>query len=157
VNRDNIICFRTSDELRKALERLSRTERRSLSSTIENILYAYLEQREPKTSAEDKRRHPRKKISAPALVSTHDGEIHAGVVQDMSLGGIHISLPSTFECEVRDDLRLRVVFTLPESARPLSMECIPRYLRAGTQTGIGASFIDTDFQCYQALRNHLTH
>ena len=89
------------------------------------------------------------------MVSAHDGAVHAGMVQDMSLGGIHISLPPTFECEIRDDFRLHVVFTLPESARPLSMDCIPRHRRAGDQTSIGASFIDTDFQCYQALRNHL--
>ena len=155
MNRDNIICFRTSDELRKALEKISRAERRSLSSTIENILYAHLEQREPRMPREDKRRYPRKKITAPALVSARDGEIHAGMVQDMSLGGINVSLPPSFECEVGDGFRLRVVFTLPESSKPLSMECIPRHLHAGDQTAVGASFVDTDFQCYQALRSHL--
>jgi hypothetical protein len=156
MTRDNIICFRTSEELRKALERISRSERRSLSSTIENILYVYLEQREPKMPREDKRRYPRKKISSPALVSTRDGEIHAGTVHDMSLGGVNILLPPTFQCEIGDDSRLYVVFTLPESTRPVNIECIPRYLRAGDQASIGASFTNTDFQCYQALRNHLT-
>jgi len=123
MTRDNIICFRTSEELRKALERISRSERRSLSSTIENILYVYLEQREPKMPREDKRRYPRKKISSPALVSTRDGEIHAGTVHDMSLGGVNILLPPTFQCEIGDDSRLYVVFTRQYRVHPPLPPC----------------------------------
>ena len=45
--RDITICFRTSEDLRKELERISTSERRSLSSLIENILYDYMELKEP--------------------------------------------------------------------------------------------------------------
>lgn len=155
MTRDTVICFRTSEELRKALEKISATDRRSLSSTIEKILYAHVEQREPGGATGEKRRYPRKKISAPALVSGLDGTLHAGMVHDMSLGGIHLTAPQDFPCEVRDDFRLSVVFTLPESERPLTMQCTPRHMSSGTQTNIGASFVDTDFMSYQALQDHL--
>ncbi len=93
--RDTVICFRTSDDLRKALEKVSETDRRSLSSVIENILYDYVERREPKGVGEEKRRYPRKKISAPALVTDLDGVVHAGMVNDISLGGLHHLGPRT--------------------------------------------------------------
>ena len=155
MTRDTVICFRTSEILRKALEKFSEADRRSLSSTIENILYAYVEQREPRAVDEEKRRYPRKRISAPALVTGPDGTVHAGTITDISLGGIHVSLPREFECEVRDDLRLAVVFTLPESTRPLTIQCQPRHVTTDGQTGVGASFVDADFQSYRVLQDDL--
>jgi len=156
VTRDTVICFRTSDNLRKALEKFSEADRRSLSSTIENILYAYVEQREPRGVVDgEKRRYPRKRISAPALVTGPDGTVHAGMVKDISLGGIYVSLPKEFQVELRDDLRLGVVFTLPESTKVLSIECLPRHVATDGQTSIGASFVDTDFQSYRALQDNL--
>ena len=94
--RDTGICFRTSEDLRKALEKISVMDRRTLSSVVENILYDYIKQREPKAVAEEKRRYPRIKISAPALVSGLNGAVHAGVVNDISLGGINLSVPTSF-------------------------------------------------------------
>lgn len=155
VTRDTVICFRTSEHLRKSLEKFSEVDRRSLSSTIENILYAYVEQREPKSVDVEKRRYPRKRISAPALVTDPDGTVHAGTVNDISLGGIHISLPKDFQCEVREDLRPAVVFTLPDSTRPLTIQCLPRHVHTDGQTGVGASFVDTDFQSYRVLQDNL--
>ncbi|MGA3174308.1 MAG: PilZ domain-containing protein [Syntrophorhabdales bacterium] len=153
--RDTVICFRTSDDLRKALEKISTADRRSLSSVIENILYDYVERKEPCRIEEEKRRYPRKKVSAPALVTSLDGTVHAGMVNDISLGGINFSVPNTFQQEVRDDLKISVVFTLPQSERPLTMQCAPRHVRSNGQTSIGASLIDTDFQSYRNLQNYL--
>ena len=155
MSRDTVICFRTSDELRKALEKISGEERRSLSSCIENILCADIEEREPKSVDREKRRYPRKKISAPALVRSPDGAVHAGMLHDMSLGGIQISVPPGFQCEVGDDCAISVVFTLPGGERALTVECQPRHIHSDGQTTIGASFIDTDFQSYQMLQGHI--
>ncbi len=155
MTRDTVICFRTSDELRKALEKISQADRRSLSSVIENILYDYVGHRGPKGLRGEKRRHSRKKISAPALVTDAAGTVHAGMVNDVSLGGLHVSVPDGFPCEMREDEKVSIVFTLPASGRPLSMQCMPRHVRVNGQTNIGASFIDTDFQSYQALQNFL--
>jgi hypothetical protein len=154
--RDTVICFRTSDDLRKALEKVSETDRRSLSSVIENILYDYVERREPKGVSEEKRRYPRKKVSAPALVTDLDGVVHAGMVNDVSLGGLHISVPNSFQQEMREDSKISVVFTLPQSEKPLTMQCAPRYVRPNGQINIGASLVDTDFHSYRTLQHYLT-
>jgi hypothetical protein len=154
--RDTVICFRTSEDLRNALEKLSETDRRSLSSVIEHILYDYVERKEPEGGSEERRRHPRKKISAPALVTDLDGVVHAGMVNDISLGGLHISVPNNFQQEMREDSRISVVFTLPQSEKPLTMQCAPRYIRSNGQIGIGASLVDTDFHSYRTLQNYLT-
>ncbi len=154
--RDTVICFRTSDDLRKALEKVSELERRSLSSVIENVLYDYVKLREPKGVDEEKRRYPRKKVSAPALVTDLDGVVHAGMVNNVSLGGLHISVPDNFHVELREDSTISVVFTLPQSEKPLTMQCVPRYVHANGQINIGASLVDTDFHSYQTLQNYIT-
>ena len=41
MKKDAVICFRLSEELKRALEQIAKVERRSLSSTIENILYNF--------------------------------------------------------------------------------------------------------------------
>jgi predicted transcriptional regulator len=44
--KDTMMCVRVSSDLRRALERISKAERRSLSSTVEYILHATIEERE---------------------------------------------------------------------------------------------------------------
>jgi hypothetical protein len=141
--------------LRKALERISEADRRSLSSVIEHILYDYVGQREPGGAMEEKRRFPRKRISAPALVSGFGEAVQAGVVNDVSLGGIHFSVPAALKLDMDEAPTISVVFTLPQSSSPVTIQCRPRHIRANGQTGIGAALVDTDFQSYQALQNYL--
>jgi hypothetical protein len=154
--RDTGICFRTSEDLRKALEKISVMDRRTLSSVVENILYDYIKQREPKAVAEEKRRYPRIKISAPALVSGLNGAVHAGVVNDISLGGINLSVPTSFPHDMRPNSKISVVFTLRMSEKPLTMQCSLRHIRLDDQKSIGASLIDTDFHSYRILQDYLT-
>jgi hypothetical protein len=153
--KDTVICFRISKDLRSALKRISKTDRRSLSSTIEYILYAHIEQRSLQDIAEEKRRYPRKTISAPALVRGPDGAVHAGMVRDISLGGICVSAPADFPCGAGEDFRISVVFTLPQSEISLAVECIPRHVRPGSRVHVGASFIHDGCPGYEAIRRHL--
>ena len=153
--RGNTICFRTTEDLRKALEKLSVTERRTLSSVVENILYDYIKQREPKAATEEKRRYLRVKISAPALVSGLNRAVHAGVVNDISLGGINLSLPTSFPHDMRLNSKISVVFTLRTSEKALTMECSLRHIRPDDRKSIGASLIDTDFHSYRILQDYL--
>jgi hypothetical protein len=154
--RGNTICFRTTEDLRKALEKLSVMERRTLSSVVENILYDYIKQREPKAATEEKRRYLRVKISAPALVSGLNGAVHAGVVNDISLGGINLSVPASFPHDMRPNSKISIVFTLRMSEKPLSMQCSLRYIRSDDPKSIGVSLIDTDFHSYRILQDYLT-
>ncbi len=155
MSRDTVICFRTSEELRKALEKLSGEGKRSLSSCIESILYAHIEEREPKGVDRERRRYPRKKISAPALVKGPDGAVHAGMLHDISLDGIRISVPRGFQCEAGGESTISVIFTLPEGEMALTMECLPRHIHSNLQTTVGASFFSTDFKSYQTLQSYV--
>jgi len=154
--RDTGICFRTSEDLRKALEKISVMDRRTLSSVVENILYDYIKQREPKAVAEEKRRYPRIKISAPALVSGLNGAVHAGVVNDISLGGINLSVPTSFPHDLRPNSTISVIFSLRMSEKPLTMQCSLRHIRSEDRKSIGALLIDTDFHSYRVLQDYLT-
>jgi hypothetical protein len=155
--KDALICLRISNDLRSSLRRISELDRRSLSSTVENILYTYTEQRRLQDLAEEKRRYPRKTISAPALVRGPDGTVHAGMVHDISLGGICVAAPRDFPCEAGEDFRISVVFTLPKSETPLAVQCIPRHVRPGKQVHVGASFIDDGCQTFDAIRRHFVN
>ena len=155
MSRDTVICFRTSEKLRKALERISGEEKRSLSSCIEKVLYAHIEGRKPKSVETERRHYPRKTTSVPALVRGLDGAVHAGTIHDISLDGIRISLPPGFQSKGGEESPISVVFTLPGSERALTVECLPRHIHPNGQTTMGASFIYTDFQSYQTLQGHV--
>jgi hypothetical protein len=163
MGKDVTICFRTTETLRRALEKISTEDRRSVSSTIENVLYQFLEKgKELKNIQGEKRRFPRKKIAAPALIREFGSDQATplpGVVLDISLGGLQISVPDTYEVEIEEDkknARISIVFTLPEVKKSLSMQCVPQHVvRSNGETTIGASFADTDFMSYQTLQNYL--
>ena len=163
MGKDVTICFRTTEALRKALEKISNEERRSVSSTIENVLYQFLEKgKELRSLQGEKRRFPRKKIAAPALIrdaSSDQTTPLPGVVLDISLGGLQISVPDTYQVDVKEDgenTRISIVFTLPEVKKSLTVQCVPQHVsRADGETTIGGSFADTDFISYQTLQNYL--
>ena len=160
-----MICFRTSEELRDAIEVIAKEERRSVSSTIEKILYKHLEERKTyKPIQQEKRRYPRKMITAPALIREFGSENTSpkvGIVVDISLNGLQISVPDTYQYDIQEDRetsQISIVFALPDYARPITMQCLPKRLDpSGSEIRIGESLVDTDFASYQALQNYLVH
>jgi hypothetical protein len=148
-------AWREREGLCKTPEKVSGEKRRPLFSCNENTLYAHTEERESKGVDREKRRYPRKKISAPALVRGPDGVVDTGMLHDISLGGIRISFPPGFQCRVAKDCAISVVFTLPEGEKALSAECLPRHIHSNGRTTVGASFIDTDFQGFQNLQRYI--
>lgn len=152
--KDAVICFRISRDLRRVLEKISEADRRSLSATIENILHNYADQRGSIVS-EEKRRHQRKKIRIPALVSGPDGMVHGGMLNDISLGGLQVSVAHDRECRIGANSRMSIVFALPESDRPLTMRCLARHTGTGISRSIGASFIDEECEGRDALGRFL--
>jgi hypothetical protein len=157
------ICFRTNDILRKALEKISEKEGRSVSSTIEKVLYAYLEDGKAlKLTKEEKRKYPRKVADAPALISgltPESKDLNAGIVSNISLGGLQVSISSSYQYEIKENkenARISVVFTLPQSRKPLTVQCVSQHVHCiDGKTNIGASFCDSDFGCYQTIQNYL--
>ncbi len=153
--KDAVVCFRISKDLRSVLEKISKVDKRSLSATIENILHAYAEQRGAHGVEEEKRRYPRKKIAAPALLRGPDGAMHGGTVNDISFGGCSVSVPGDYEHEVGEGSRISIVFALPESDRPLTMQCVSRHVRSEGQKSIGVSFIEEECEGRETLGYHL--
>jgi hypothetical protein len=73
--------------------------------------------------------------------------------------GLQILIPSTYEFKKQGDgeaSRMMITFTLPESKKPVAIECVPqRVFRSDEETKIGASLVDTDVEMYQTLQNYL--
>jgi hypothetical protein len=165
MSKSIMICFRTTEQLRDAIEVIAKEERRSVSATIEKILYKYLEERKDyKPVKQENRRYPRKMLTAPALIREIGSENisqQVGIVVDISLDGLQISIPDNYQYDIREDRensRISIVFTLPDCKRPITMECVPkRTYPSESETRIGASIVDTDFASYQALQNYLVH
>jgi hypothetical protein len=163
MSKSIMICFRTSEQLRDAIEVIAKEDKRSVSSTIEKILYKHLEERtDNKSVPQENRRYPRKMLTVPALIrelGSEDTSPQVGIVVDISLDGLQISIPDTYQYGIQENgetSRISIVFALPDCKRPITMQCEPkRMYPSGRETRIGASLVDTDFSSYQAFQNYL--
>ena len=160
--KDMTICFRTSDEVRKPLEAAARKARRSLSAMIEEILRDHVKgQNLYSPDGPERRRFPRKAVSIPALVTLPGLKLagpHPGVIVEMSLSGLRISIPKESGLQMWEDtegIHLQVLFSIPP-ATSVSTKCKPCRVRdTEGEIEIGASITDCDFKAYQALHNYL--
>jgi hypothetical protein len=162
MKKDITICFRTSDGLRNALDKVAREDRRSLSSVIELVLTDYLEKSGEYMKEHEKRRFTRKKVAFPAFIqgSSKEGEVHdAGVIVDISLGGLRVSLPKECTSKVYTDTekaQFETSFVLPEENKSIKVTCRPnRVIPINGNIQVGASFVDVDFTNYQKLQQYL--
>jgi hypothetical protein len=112
----------------------------------------------------EERRYPRSKVAFPALVhefGLNDKTVHAGMVLDLSLGGLKMSIPDGYRYKQREDMKtsgVSIVFAMPGSDRPLDMLCVPRHMYlSGGVTIMGVSFMETDFTGLQTLQNYLVN
>jgi hypothetical protein len=161
--KDVTICFRTSEDLRNAIEKYAVENNRTLSSMIESILSGYLKKQAGyKCSDQEKRCHMRNPVSVPAFISEVNAESKSyqpGVITDISLGGIQISMRK----EALDKINLdnstaafEVMFVLPEATQPLNIQCKPtRFVDNQEDVQVGAAFVDSDFKSYQTLQKYL--
>jgi len=157
------ICFRTSEELRGALERAAGEGRRSLSSMIELVLTEYLKRNRDFSDRGqvERRRYPRKQVTLPAYVEVSKGTVtqHGAVILDLSLGGMRLSVPK--ECvskiyEKGEKSHFETSFTLPSENKPVRLVCKPeRVVPSNGNVYVGASFVDADFTAYQRLQQYL--
>jgi len=159
LNKDVTICFRTSAKLQAGLRAAAEHGQVNVSSLINSLLSDYLDSR----SRTDKRRHNRKGTSIPVIIhgETDAGKVLlTGVIQDVSLGGVRISVPKSGQRSLSitaDAKNFEIVFRLQDgSTRPVSMICKPaRVSPAGDSMQIGASFQDGDLQSYFEIQNFL--
>jgi hypothetical protein len=163
MKKDYLICFRTSENLRTALEQYSASQRRSLSSSIETILYDYLKsQNIIFESKNERRRHPRKQVSIPAYISLADTKkqnLKPGIIADISSGGIRVSVPKGSDFTIIEDdssMTFDLHFVLPNEKTPVNFKCNTCKINDDeTETQINACFVDSDFNSIQKLNNYL--
>jgi hypothetical protein len=162
MNKDVTICFRTTDKLRKGIEVLSAQEKRSLSSTIEMMLNTYLLKNSIVTAQDEKRRFSRKEVAIPALIKSNShsaGRLEGGVVRDLSLGGLRITVPKDASETVAEDsigTSFETAFVLPEVSKPVRLQCKSERVESiNGDIHVGATIIDADFTHYQYLHKYL--
>lgn len=159
MKKDVTICFRTSEDLRTSLEKIADSERRSLSSIIETVLFNYLkEKKELKGMKSERRNYPRKEVALPAFVykrDTKESALQTGSIFDLSLGGLRMAVPQ--EYELQQDNQFDTVFTIPNEKTPIKMKCTIKRILDGTESTkeVGAVFVDGNFPDYQKLHKYL--
>jgi hypothetical protein len=156
------VCFRTSEELRSALEKAAHQDRRSLSSAIELILTDYLEKNHEFSGKAERRRYVRKQVLIPAHVKSIDSEKkeHEAVILDISLSGLRVSLPKNSMPEIYEGAKtsaFETLFMLPQEEKSIRMVCRPeRVVPVNGSIHVGASFVDSDFMHYRQLQQYLS-
>jgi hypothetical protein len=161
MNKDSLICFRTSKALHESLAQVAKEDRRSLSSTIEMALTKYLKERKAfQGVAKEKRQYPRKALSVPAVIDQQElGQMAVGSITEISLGGVKVLIPKDFKHQILIDSqgsKFEIVFNLPNENKPIKLSCeSQRVVDAEDSIHVGASFVDADFKSYKALQTYL--
>ena len=153
--RDVGICFRTTDEVKQALEAIAVIERRTLSSFIENVLRDHIKERvQLRDPGQERRRYFRKSVLLPALVYRRgsDGSSGmAGTVVDISLVGLKIYIPHN--CDIEQDEEFDTIFTIPNEKAPVTLRCVARRIVGCDKDAceLGADFVNAHLSDYQKL------
>ena len=163
MNKDRTICFRTSHDLRKVLDKIAGKQRRSVSSTIESILRAHLEDRKAlRPAGQEQRRYQRKSVNIPAMIeglTPDEAGMKLGAILDISLSGLLVSVAGIPQFDVTEDHSspsISVVFALPKGEKTLTLQCAPRHVyHRDKETHIGTSIVNADFASYQTFQNYL--
>jgi len=163
MRKDVTICFRTSKEVRDSIEKIRQKTKRSISSVIEDIIGCYLrENKAIECGDKEQRRFNRKEVSIPVVIRDPAEEarmLQAGIILDISLGGLRISLPEDFvgkAAVASQGNEFEAIFTLPNEKRPISIKCkAKRTVSTDNVKQMGASFVDSDFSSYKTLQSYL--
>lgn len=155
------ICFRTTDELRRSIENIARADRRTISGLVQAILQDYVEQRGHVVGLPERRTQRRKDVGLPVVVSQPglEGATQYGVVRDVSVGGMRISLPEDSNVEVWRDgegVHLDLVMMLPHEKVPATITCKP--CRVDHEDGtieVGAVITNCDSEDFRKLNRYL--
>ena len=157
MNKDITICFRTSTKLKKTLESIARSNRWSLSSTVENILADYIDRVAVPEMEQERRISLRRDVMLPVLI-TRTGEKdtpYTGMVNDISEGGLRISLPKTSNIDVGQDNKnvpLDLTMNLPGQSNPVTVRCTPlRSQKDEEKMEMGVTITGIDSDGYRKL------
>lgn len=161
MNNEIVICFRASEDLRRALETIARADRRSLSSAVKLILADYLEKGKGARAQRERRRYPRRTVVFPAYVTTCDDAkgLYGALVLDLSLGGMYLSMPRDCVSKIYEEdekAEFEASFVVADRNERIRIVCkIERIVSSNGDVYVGASFVDADFANYQCLQQFL--
>ena len=112
------------------------------------------------SASNEKRRHPRKKVSLPAFVVVPGSHaVHPAMIQDISFGGLRIFVSKESGAEMRHfdpQVHVSILFSLPQEAASVAMTCMPSRLRDGDEEiEVGAFFTGSDVVSSRKLQGFL--
>lgn len=161
MKRDREICFQTTSEVEKKLEKIAKIKSQSISSLLEYIVMSYLS----KNYGEDKekRQFPRMEVSIPVVVqiqfNSHETHYRTGEIMDISMGGVRISLPKhdmiNYEL-IMSSSNLEILFKLPDTQHTITFKCSPKRMSDDQESlQLGANFVNCDMYSQQALHRYM--
>ena len=162
MSKEITLYFQGDQKLCRRLEMIAFKKEQTVSSTIAAILEEYVRSHEESMKHAEKRRYERRAVSTVARVTKVDSlssEPSDGLVLDLSLGGLCVSLPDLpawSDGQTKKDSRFKATFVIPELSRPVTMLCEPKWsMTSSGNVHVGASFVDGDFLQYQMLQEFL--
>lgn len=163
MSKDTMISFRTTEAFSKSLKKIAKKNKITLSAFIDVVLQNYLQSQTARESLmQERRRFPRQQQLIPAIISGTGNQrktLHASKITNLSLSGINLLVPRNDQSEtlLKDEMgSFEVVFSLPRENKPITIQCQgTRFSQTAETFLVGATFNDTDFDSYQALRGYL--
>lgn len=111
-------------------------------------------------TGQDRRRSERRQVALPAFIGdahSNPRDFGTGTVLDISLGGIHFSIPKGTTIELNTDAdtnEISVLFTLPNNHWRTNVICRPqRVIESDHKVQIGATVLNPDIFLAKALHN----
>jgi hypothetical protein len=148
MKKQAIFSMRLNRDMKRVLEVLARSEKRSLSSMVENILADYLIEKGIEWEQDERRSYPRKVIEMPARFTVRGSkgsEDHEVFLRDISQAGAYavykeidgIGKILKKGVSVKAKLSIRV----PNNKEPLTLNCeVVRISMDRNTTGIGLEY-----------------
>lgn len=160
--KDRTICFQTTSYVLRAVEEIAQEENRSVSETVEEIVFRHLQGKKALNHNVNRRRSERKQVAFPSYIGDprwQRRDFVAGMVTDISLGGVRVSIPAGTRVKIEscgEEAQFSVIFTPPDGLWPIHLKCRPRWVaETGEAVQIGGSLINPDLNAYRVLQKYL--
>jgi hypothetical protein len=160
-------CFEASEEIMEQIESGAAASNIEPEEFVLLAIRSYFERYGDSNNADnttDKRLYKRKNVDLPAVIQIfskgNQVRFSSGIVLDLSLGGIKLSIPKGIEHTIKDHadgMVIEVMFKMEDSTAPAIFKCKPRRVERGCEDlKVGAEFIDGAFTCQQELYRFMT-
>lgn len=160
--KNKTICFQTTPYVLKAIEEIAREEDRSVSETVEEIVFRHLQDKKTLNHHVNRRHSERKKVEFPSFIGDprwQRRDFVPAMVTDISLGGIQVSIPAGTRIKIEscsDEEQFTIIFNLPDALWPIHLKCRPRWVaESNNAVQIGGSLVNPDLNAYKVLQKYL--